>query len=77
MRKCPRCHKEMKEDCYIKDTAQPISDFTIIEKNENLKKKEYALTQWYSSICNEGDNEVTIFIDDIVFEYLNLYVLNK
>ena len=43
MRKCPRCHSEMKEDCYIKDTAQPISDFVIIEKNENLKKKEHSL----------------------------------
>lgn len=51
MRKCPRCHKEMKEDCYIKDTAQPISNFTIIEKNENLKKKEYALKAALCKSC--------------------------
>ena len=43
----------------------------------NIEKKEYILTQWYSIICNEGDNEVTIFIDNIVFEYLKLFVLNK
>ena len=49
----------------------------FIGSGNELKKKEYILTQWYSSICNEGDNEVTIFIDDIVFEYLKLYVLNK
>ena len=42
-----------------------------------MVRKEYILTQWYSSICNEGDNEVTIFIDNIVFEYLKLFVLNK
>ena len=41
----------MKEDCYIKDTAQPISDFTIIEKNENLKKKEYALKTALCKSC--------------------------
>ncbi len=43
MRKCTRCHDEMKENCYIQDSAQPISDLTLIEKNENLKKKEYSL----------------------------------
>ena len=47
MRKCPRCHDEMKENCYIKDTAQPISDFTLIEKNENLKKKNILLRLLY------------------------------
>ena len=26
----------------------------------NIEKKEYILTQWYSSICNEGDNEYCI-----------------
>lgn len=41
MRKCPRCHKEMKEDCYVKDTAQAISDFVVVEKKEDLKKRNF------------------------------------
>ena len=62
-------------DKYSKDAIISLQNKKVIIIN--IKKKEYALTQWYSSICNEGDNEVTIFIDDIVFEYLKLYVLNK
>ncbi len=49
VRKCPRCHKEMKEDCYLKDEAQPISDYTIIEKDEDYKKKNHPLKV---AICN-------------------------
>lgn len=41
MKKCPRCHHEMAEDCYLSDTALPISDFIVIEKDENLKKKQH------------------------------------
>jgi len=41
MKKCPRCHQEMSEDCYLNDSAQPISDFTVIVKDEDLKKKQY------------------------------------
>ena len=54
-----------------------IANSTVYATLKALEKKEYILTQWYSSICNEGDNEVTIFIDNIVFEYLKLFVLNK
>lgn len=43
MRKCPRCHKEMKEDCYLKDSSQVLSDYTVVEKDENFKKTEYLL----------------------------------
>lgn len=41
MKKCPRCHHEMAEDCYLSDTALPISDFIVIEKDENLRKKQH------------------------------------
>ena len=59
MRKCPRCHDEMKENCYIKDTAQPISDFTLIEKNENLKEKEYSLK---AALCKKC-GYVELYVD--------------
>lgn len=41
--KCPRCHKIMKEDCYLKDAAHSLSDLTLVEKTEDLKKIEYPL----------------------------------
>ncbi|MEG0365597.1 MAG: hypothetical protein RR585_02085 [Coprobacillus sp.] len=50
MRKCPRCHKEMKEDCYIKDNAQPISDYELIEKDDNFKKSKYPIK---GALCKE------------------------
>ena len=62
-------------DKYSKDSLINLQNKKAIIIN--IEKKEYILTQWYSSICNEGDNEVTIFIDNIVFEYLKLFVLNK
>lgn len=43
MRECPKCHTEMKEDCYLKDDAQALSDFVIIEKNDDYKKTAYPL----------------------------------
>jgi predicted Zn-ribbon and HTH transcriptional regulator len=49
MKKCPRCHHEMSEDCYLIDSAQPISDFTVIVKDENLKKKQYPIK---AAVCN-------------------------
>lgn len=51
MRKCPRCHKEMKEDCYIKDEAQAVSDYLIIEKDEDLKKQSYPLKAALCKTC--------------------------
>lgn len=62
-------------DKYSKDSLINLQNKKAIIIN--IEKKEYILTQWYSSICNKGDNEVTIFIDNIVFEYLKLFVLNK
>ena len=41
-------------DKYSKDAIISLQNKKVIIIN--IKKKEYALTQWYSSICNEGDN---------------------
>ena len=60
---------------YSKDVLINLQNKKVIIIN--IENKEYVLTQWYSIICNTGDNEITIFIDDIVFEYLKLFVLNK
>ena len=54
-------------DKYSKDSLINLQNKKAIIIN--IEKKEYILTQWYSSI--------TIFIDNIVFEYLKLFVLNK
>ena len=62
-------------DKYAKDTLINLQNKKVIIIN--IEKKESVLTQWYSIICNTGDNEATIFIDNIVFEYLRLFVLNK
>lgn len=51
MRKCPRCHKEMKENCYLKDNAQPISDYEVIEKDDDLKKCKYPLKAALCKYC--------------------------
>lgn len=59
MRKCPRCHKEMKENCYLKDNAQPISDLEVVEKGEDFKKKNYPLK---SAIC-KSCGYVELYID--------------
>lgn len=39
--KCPVCHQEMSMDCYLHDKAQTLSDFIVIEKDDNLKKTQY------------------------------------
>lgn len=62
MRKCPRCHKEMKEECYLKDTAQAISDYTIVDKDENLKKTEYPLKAALCKTC--GYVELYVDLDE-------------
>ncbi len=59
MRKCPRCHKEMKEDCYLKDNAKQISDFQIIEKDDDFKKKTYSLK---GAIC-KSCGYVELYVD--------------
>ncbi|MBU5336255.1 hypothetical protein [Intestinibacter bartlettii] len=43
----------------------------------NIEKKEYVLTQWYTMVCSKESNEVTIHVQDIVLEYLKLFVLDK
>lgn len=50
MRKCPRCHKEMKENCYLKDGAQTLYDYQVVEKDSNYKKKSYPLK---AALCEE------------------------
>lgn len=51
MRKCPRCHKEMKENCYVKDNAQTISDYEIVDKGDDFKKKNYPLKVAVCKTC--------------------------
>jgi len=51
MRKCPRCHQEMVEDCYLHDMAQPITDFIVVEKDNDLKKKQYPVKVSLCKTC--------------------------
>lgn len=46
--KCPRCEKIMKENCYLRDSAQQLSDLIVVEKTEDLKKIQYPLK---AAIC--------------------------
>ena len=62
MRKCLRFHKEMKEDCYLKDEAQAISDYTIVEKDENFKKINHPLKAAICKIC--GYVEFYVDVDE-------------
>lgn len=41
MKKCPKCQSEMIEDCYLNDSAQTLSHFVVVQKDEDLKKKRY------------------------------------
>ena len=38
----------MKENCYLRDTAQQLSDLIVVEKTEDLKKIQYPLK---AAIC--------------------------
>ncbi|KXU52092.1 hypothetical protein [Longibaculum muris] len=49
----------MKEDCYVKDTAQAISDFVVVEKKEDLKKKEFPLK---AAVC-KSCGYVELYVD--------------
>jgi hypothetical protein len=40
---CPKCQQLMKEDCYLKDSAQALTDLNVVEKTDDLKKIEYPL----------------------------------
>lgn len=51
MRKCPRCHQEMKEDCYVKDGAQPVYDYQIVKKDSDFKKSSYPLKAALCETC--------------------------
>lgn len=51
MKECPKCHHEMAEDCYLSDTAQPVSNLIVIEKDENLKKTEYPVKVYMCKKC--------------------------
>ena len=42
-----------------------------------LQNKKVMITQWYNMLWNKESNEVVIQVEDIVFEYLRLFVLNK
>ncbi|MCD7840011.1 MAG: hypothetical protein LUG46_05205 [Erysipelotrichaceae bacterium] len=67
MRKCPRCHKEMQENCYIVDEAQPISDFSVIEKKPDLKKIVYPLKAAICKTCGYVETYVDVeeeYIED-------------
>ena len=51
MRKCPRCHHEMQEDCYLEDKAEPIYDYHVIEKKSDYKKVSYPLKAALCKSC--------------------------
>lgn len=51
MRQCPKCQHEMVEDCYLHDTAQPMTQFIVIEKDENFKKTKYPLKVAICKTC--------------------------
>ena len=51
MRKCPRCHQEMVDDCYLHDLAQPMTNYVLIEKDEDLKKTQYPLKAALCKTC--------------------------
>lgn len=50
MKECPKCNHEMIEDCYLNDIGQPISHLVVVEKDENLKKKQYPIKV---ALCKE------------------------
>ena len=62
-------------DDYSKDDLIKLQNKKVMIIN--IEKKEYVLTQWYNMLWNKESNEVVIQVEDIVFEYLRLFVLNK
>ncbi|MDO5010657.1 MAG: hypothetical protein Q4E31_07520 [Intestinibacter bartlettii] len=62
-------------DDYSKDALINLQNKKVMIIN--IEKKEYVLTQWYTMVCNKESNEVTIHVEDIVLEYLKLFVLDK
>ncbi len=50
LRKCPYCHQEMKNDCYLKDNASTLSDYVIIEKDDDFKKTQHIVK---AAICKK------------------------
>jgi len=59
MKICPKCKAEMKENCYLKDGAHKLSDLSVVEKDENLKKQEYPLK---AAICKKC-GYVELYVD--------------
>ena len=62
-------------DDYSKDDLIKLQNKKVMIIN--IEKKEYVLTQWYNMLWNKESNEVVIQVEDIVFEYLRLFVLNN
>lgn len=50
LRKCPYCHQEMKNDCYLKDNASTLSDYVVIEKDYDFKKTQHIVK---AAICKK------------------------
>lgn len=62
IRKCPYCHIEMTDDCYVRDKATALNDFVIIEKDNNYKKIEHVIK---AAICKKcGHIEMYIENDE-------------
>ncbi|MEE0967673.1 MAG: hypothetical protein U0L85_11600 [Bacilli bacterium] len=59
LRKCPYCHQEMEKDCYLKDQGTVLSDFIVIEKDENYKKTEHVVK---AAICKKC-GYVELYVD--------------
>lgn len=59
LRKCPYCHQEMENDCYLKDKGATLSDFVVIEKDSNYKKIEHIIK---AAICKKC-GYVELYVD--------------
>ena len=59
LRKCPYCNQEMEKDCYLKDQGTVLSDFIVIEKDENYKKTEHVVK---AAICKKC-GYVELYVD--------------
>lgn len=63
MKICPICQNNMIEDCYIKDKANTLSDYELIEKNPNTYKKTHHVLK--AALCKKcGHVELYVELKD-------------
>lgn len=66
LRKCPYCHQEMKDDCYIRDKATLLNDYVVIEKDENYKKTEHVIKAAICKKCGHIELYVDVKEKDVI-----------